>query len=807
MGINPAALSANMASGASTNTPNATNLAVPGTGLAMGMNMGLGSANPANAALAAPNANLTSLMQPNQLQHSQLQSQTHQLPLANPQTPHSQLTANSAINFNLMSFSREQLAQLTQSLSPQERHILQSRMMLAAQQQQQQQLQLQQMAQATLGQQLPQPQLGLGAAGMNSNITSGSAYPSGDSLNTLANQQRINPALSSSFQHPNQQPHPHQPNVGPYYERERSASSASSHHPSHGQPQGQNQTHQGHHIVQNPSANPNAGQGHQSQNQHHSTPQSMSGNAQAMMPPPPRPSTAQSQTGPSHMSAGSSRPGTAQSHRSPSREQFTREFSAGLSGVGSMNGFVGKPPTPQIPQSMQMSSQHLFPGQTQQVNAFPQPPGGNAGTGMGGQLPMGFPGQPQGQGQPSFPPQGRMSSPVPGSPYRGAKRKAGMESPRIGSMGMGMNMGMGGLAGVTGMAGMGGLGMGGMNMGVGVGGTGAGNTGAIMGPPGLPRQLSNPPDQQQINGYPLHQQQTTQPQQHNMSGAPISHPSQGMMGMGSGMPNLGVSSAASGMGMMGVTTGGGSMISHQRQTSLGPQTPVVGFPGLQHPQQSHSQLPMQLQQQQQQAQQQLQLQQHAQAASHLAMLGPKGHEMAMGLAMPKVAGGGDVRTGHRMPSSVPTSMPPGATGVPPNSDAVMNGAPTLQAPPPPPGLTLPSGITLNPAVTRLTTVPLTEAAEAIPSLSTETIRSVQGWMQADRAYDGVWRRTRERMAEEMREVRGKRPPWWERDPEGMGMMPRRRRDGFDVRYPRTQRDRDRDARDKRKVGRREGLKL
>ena len=79
---------------------------------------------------------------------------------------------------------------------------------------------------------------------------------------------------------------------------------------------------------------------------------------------------------------------------------------------------------------------------------------------------------------------------------------------------------------------------------------------------------------------------------------------------------------------------------------------------------------MQLQLQQQQAQQQLQLQQHAQAASHLAMFSPKGHEMAMGPAMPKVAGGGDVRTDHQMLFSLPTSMPPGVTGVPPNSHAV-----------------------------------------------------------------------------------------------------------------------------------------
>ena len=77
---------------------------------------------------------------------------------------------------------------------------------------------------------------------------------------------------------------------------------------------------------------------------------------------------------------------------------------------------------------------------------------------------------------------------------------------------------------------------------------------------------------------------------------------------------------------------------------------------------------------------------------------------------------------------------------------------------------------------------------------------MQKWMKLDREYETVWRRMKERMKEEQREARGK-DGWWERADEGK----KRGRESFDIRYPKSRKERD--GRDRRRGGKREGLRL
>jgi SWI/SNF-related matrix-associated actin-dependent regulator of chromatin subfamily B protein 1 len=100
-------------------------------------------------------------------------------------------------------------------------------------------------------------------------------------------------------------------------------------------------------------------------------------------------------------------------------------------------------------------------------------------------------------------------------------------------------------------------------------------------------------------------------------------------------------------------------------------------------------------------------------------------------------------------------------------------------------------------------VPLAGSDKAIPALSESEIKDIQAWRQTDRDYEGIWRKMKERMTEEIRTVTGpSKAAWWEKD--AVDLTRRRPREPFDVRYPRQKRG---DGRERRKTGRREGLRL
>jgi SWI/SNF-related matrix-associated actin-dependent regulator of chromatin subfamily B protein 1 len=87
-------------------------------------------------------------------------------------------------------------------------------------------------------------------------------------------------------------------------------------------------------------------------------------------------------------------------------------------------------------------------------------------------------------------------------------------------------------------------------------------------------------------------------------------------------------------------------------------------------------------------------------------------------------------------------------------------------------------------------------------LTDAEIKDIQTWREADKDYEVIWRKMKERMADEIRTITGPgKASWWEKD--AVDLTRRRPRDQFDVRYPRQRRD----GRDRRKAGRREGLKL
>ncbi|KAG5734821.1 hypothetical protein E4T56_gene757 [Termitomyces sp. T112] len=96
---------------------------------------------------------------------------------------------------------------------------------------------------------------------------------------------------------------------------------------------------------------------------------------------------------------------------------------------------------------------------------------------------------------------------------------------------------------------------------------------------------------------------------------------------------------------------------------------------------------------------------------------------------------------------------------------------------------------LPPATTRISRVP----PSAIPALAPSEIAQVQSWMAADSQYEAVYRAMKDRIASERESATAR--GWWER-----GQAQPRRREPFEVRYPR------RKERERRR-GRREGLRL
>lgn len=101
----------------------------------------------------------------------------------------------------------------------------------------------------------------------------------------------------------------------------------------------------------------------------------------------------------------------------------------------------------------------------------------------------------------------------------------------------------------------------------------------------------------------------------------------------------------------------------------------------------------------------------------------------------------------------------------------------------------------------------------IPGLKEEEKEEMKEWMRRDREYEGVFRRMKERIGEEVRvEVREGGRGWWEKDSGGVdevrnggsgGGQGRRRGEKFQISGLKGGRD----DRVRRKAGRREGFKL
>lgn len=451
-----------------------------------------------------------------------------------------------------------------------------------------------------------------------------------------------------------------------------------------------------------------------------------------------------------------SRPGTAGGQ--PQQQGFDGGQGQGGNSqqfnMNPMNGFGGGPqhqPKPTTP--VQFNAPFNIGGNPQQQG---QGPGGG-----GGMNTM----NPQAMFHQGSPPPG---SPNPNSAYRGAKRKVGngMDSPRMGGMGM---------------------------------------------PPGMQRQISGDGGMgvmQGMNGYPpsggqTHQQMRPQSVNGHIGIPPAAQNNGvGMGGMGGGMGGgAGVNNLPGGISIGGMSPmnmnvdlpmGRGAPQQPQQQPSRTPSNPMAGFPS-----------------QQPQAQGQRQGQPIPQ----------KPMDMGMGMKMPSAGGiggsnpfgndlgsiggrgvgglgmGMPVGNGLPLPSRIPSVAPPPLA-------KTESSVPPVQPVLPP----LPANVQLNPNVTRVSIIPLAGSDKVIPTLTSEEIEEIQGWQARDKEYEPIHRKMRERMGEEVRAGPTGKANWWEKDAQvAAGMMSRRPREPFDVKYPRPKKERD--GRDRRKVGRREGLKL
>ncbi|KAI0080412.1 SNF5-domain-containing protein [Panus rudis PR-1116 ss-1] len=150
-------------------------------------------------------------------------------------------------------------------------------------------------------------------------------------------------------------------------------------------------------------------------------------------------------------------------------------------------------------------------------------------------------------------------------------------------------------------------------------------------------------------------------------------------------------------------------------------------------------------------------------------------------------------------ASSATAVPVTGPGPAPTSSAP-SGPPTIvyQLPPPP-------NVQLDGKVTRIQTIPLKDSDKFIPPLSSVEIAKVQEWMKTDKAYVETFKKMKERMTNEMREVFLKNRPWWEKDPQDDMRLANARRRGekFTVTGLKTGKE---DRRSK-KTGRREGFKF
>lgn len=463
--------------------------------------------------------------------------------------------------------------------------------------------------------------------------------------------------------------------------------------------------------------------------------------------------------------------------------------------AGMMNGF------PQKPSQTQQQGGNIFPNQSP-PSSQPHIP-----------LPQTQTPQQQRGGQPFGSQQQHEGSSPPMSPYRGAKRKVGgpegvmggMGSPRMGG-GMGLPpttpMGPPGIPKTVSGDGLGGLpspstltsgGLGSMNMNVGMP-RGAGNifqaqTQAMLQHQHQQQRRTQSPRPQSSMGMvpggggmdiPIQRQRQSSipPQQFPPGNQQGSLPPSGMMGPPpqmskpldpAGLMGIGVKSGMSGMGGMP------GMV--MPPPSAAPAIPLAGM--------------------------------HPPTAAPGVIGG--GIPLAGPGAVPGGAGMGVTpQQQQALASSLSAAGIPAAPGGLPASGPSVSGAGSAaaanllaQLPP------LPPGVTLNPAITRVSAVPLIESVKRIPPLSEDDVKNVQGWIKVDKEYEVAFRRMKERMAVEARETFGPAgASWWEKGfPGGNLNRWRRGREQFDVRYPRRREKEGRDGRERKRGVRREGLRL
>ena len=122
---------------------------------------------------------------------------------------------------------------------------------------------------------------------------------------------------------------------------------------------------------------------------------------------------------------------------------------------------------------------------------------------------------------------------------------------------------------------------------------------------------------------------------------------------------------------------------------------------------------------------------------------------------------------------------------------------------------LPANVSLEAKVTCVSVVPLADSERAIPPLRADEIAAVQAWQRADREYEARAKKMRERVQEEMKKTVSAPRAWWEKDFSlGVGgdeQMKRRRGDKWQLTGLKSQKERE--MKDKKRVGKREGLRL
>ncbi|KAI0664168.1 hypothetical protein C8Q70DRAFT_945855 [Cubamyces menziesii] len=173
-------------------------------------------------------------------------------------------------------------------------------------------------------------------------------------------------------------------------------------------------------------------------------------------------------------------------------------------------------------------------------------------------------------------------------------------------------------------------------------------------------------------------------------------------------------------------------------------------------------------------------------------------------SIPGVIGGG-----------TPSKIAPGMSSVTANGKAAVGASPA-----PPVGPTtkiipqlppLPTTVKLDPKVTRVSVVPLADSEKAIPPLSAEEIHNVQEWMKADKEYEARYKKMRERIGDELKTTVSAPRAWWEKDfslgaASGQDDRERRRR-GEKFVLSGLKAAKEREMKDKKRAGKREGLRV